>query len=424
MSLIQIKYQTNQAYINFLINQKLFILAKQKILKKRIASYFGKSIKNRKVVQIRRQTTNIETFCTDNEVEALILENNLIKEHRPKFNILLKDDKTYPYVYFSDEHKFPSIALKRTKKSINSSYFGPYLSSKSVKESIKRDTKIFKLRNCNDSTFSSRSRLCIEHQMNRCSAPCVGNIFEEDYLFDLVMKESIASSNSNAISNIEKEMQHESNQKNYEKAAVLRDKIISIKRIQDEGSTKLSFEMLIFCNYKRRNLYRHMPYNVRNKKIRGTKTNLIKNYHQSKEEIYENIILNNYTNSHQLPEKIIISERLDTTNVIENALKIKTKKKIKNNYQAKKKNTKKTLSLCIAVNSMQIIKNHITKKEKYNIAFDQLEEILGFSKNKIENVECFDVSHISQSNAVTFCVVYSRNGAQKNQYRLFNVPKI
>ena len=243
-------------------------MAKQKNLKKRIASYFGKSIKNRKVVQIRRQTTNIETFCTDNEVEALILENNLIKEHRPKFNILLKDDKTYPYVYFSDEHKFPSIALKRTKKSINSSYFGPYLSSKSVKESIKEIQKIFKLRNCNDSTFSSRSRPCIEHQMNRCSAPCVGNISEEDYLFDLVSaKEFITSSNSNAISNIEKEMQHESNQKNYEKAAVLRDKIISIKRIQDEGSTKLSFENADFFAITKEGIYTGICLiNVRNKK--------------------------------------------------------------------------------------------------------------------------------------------------------------
>ena len=117
-------------------------MAKQKILKKELQVILVKALKIEKVVQIRRQTTNIETFCTDNEVEALILENNLIKEHRPKFNILLKDDKTYPYVYFSDEHKFPSIALKRTKKSINSSYFGPYLSSKSVKESIKEIQKI------------------------------------------------------------------------------------------------------------------------------------------------------------------------------------------------------------------------------------------------------------------------------------------
>ena len=116
----------------------------------------------------------------------MLLEQLLIKENKPKFNILLRDDKTYPYIFFSDNHKYPSIGLKRTKKAVDEKYFGPFVSSYAVKKSIKEIQRIFKLRNCSDNTFASRSRPCIEYQMKRCSAPCVSHISKNQYAEDVI----------------------------------------------------------------------------------------------------------------------------------------------------------------------------------------------------------------------------------------------
>ena len=168
------KIPTTPGIYKFFHNSEIIYIGKAKNLKKRVSSYFGNAKKDRKTNQIKKLTDQVETFSTQNEVEALLLEQLLIKENKPKFNILLRDDKTYPYIFFSDNHEYPSIGLKRTKKAVDEKYFGPFISSYAVKKSIKEIQKIFKLRNCSDSTFTSRSRPCIEYQMKRCSAPCVG----------------------------------------------------------------------------------------------------------------------------------------------------------------------------------------------------------------------------------------------------------
>ena len=152
----------------FFNNSEIIYIGKAKNLKKRVSSYFGNAQKDRKTSQIKKLTDQIETFTTKNEVEALLLEQMLIRENKPKFNILLRDDKTYPYIYFSLDHDFPSVSLKRTKQAVDEKYFGPFVSSYAVKSSIKEIQKIFKIRNCSDNTFASRSRPCIEHQMKRC----------------------------------------------------------------------------------------------------------------------------------------------------------------------------------------------------------------------------------------------------------------
>ena len=170
------KIPTTPGIYKFFHNSEIIYIGKAKNLKKRVSSYFGNAKKDRKTNQIKKLTNQVETFSTKNEVEALLLEQLLIRENKPKFNILLRDDKTYPYIFFSDNHEYPSIGLKRTKKAVDEKYFGPFISSHAVKKSIKEIQKIFKLRNCSDNTFASRSRPCIEYQMNRCSAPCVGNV--------------------------------------------------------------------------------------------------------------------------------------------------------------------------------------------------------------------------------------------------------
>ena len=181
MSINLKKVPNTPGVYKFFNNHEIIYIGKAKNLKKRVSSYFGKSYKDRKTSQIKFLTDKIETFTTKNEVEALLLEQMLIKENKPKFNILLRDDKTYPYIYFSLDHNFPGVYLKRTKNNVDKKYFGPFVSSEAVKKSIKEIQKIFKVRNCSDNTFANRTRPCIEFQMKRCSAPCTKNISKEAF---------------------------------------------------------------------------------------------------------------------------------------------------------------------------------------------------------------------------------------------------
>ena len=166
----------------------------------------------------------------------LLLEQLLIKENKPKFNILLRDDE-HPYIFFADNHEYPSVGLKRTKKAVDEKYFGPFVSSYAVKKSIKEIQKIFKLRNCSDSTFISRSRPCIEYQMKRCSAPCVGHISKNQYAEDLIeAKNYLTSSDPKTIKKLEREIKIYVERLEFEKAAVARDKLKRINIIQEEQS--------------------------------------------------------------------------------------------------------------------------------------------------------------------------------------------
>ena len=178
-------------------NKEIIYIGKAKDLKKRVSSYFGNAFKDRKASQIKFLTDQIETFTTKNEVEALLLEQMLIKENKPKFNILLRDDKTYPYIYFSLDHEFPGVYSKRTKRAVDKKYFGPFVSSEAVKKSIKEIQKIFKVRNCSDNTFANRTRPCIEFQMIRCSAACVKKFIKIDYFEDISSAKSFLSSSDN-----------------------------------------------------------------------------------------------------------------------------------------------------------------------------------------------------------------------------------
>ena len=222
------KIPTTPGIYKFFHNSEIIYIGKAKNLKKRVSSYFGNAKKDRKTNQIKKLTNQVETFSTKNEVEALLLEQLLIRENKPKFNILLRDDKTYPYIFFSDNHDYPSIGLKRTKKAVDEKYFGPFISSYAVKKSIKEIQKIFKLRNCSDSTFVSRSRPCIEFQMKRCSAPCVAHISKNQYAEDLIeAKNFLTSSDSDTIKRLEREIKIYVKKLEFEKAALARDKLKS-----------------------------------------------------------------------------------------------------------------------------------------------------------------------------------------------------
>ena len=407
----------------FFNNSEIIYIGKAKNLKKRVSSYFGNAQKDRKTSQIKKLTDQIETFSTKNEVEALLLEQMLIRENKPKFNILLRDDKTYPYIHFSLDHDFPSVSLKRTKQAVDEKYFGPFISSYAVKSSIKEIQKIFKIRNCSDNTFASRTRPCIEYQMKRCSAPCVKNITKSDYSEDITSAKSyLSSSDSQTIDRLKKEIEVSVSKLAFEKAAEIRDRLNRLTLLREEQSvTTLAKDLDIFSAYEDNGYLGVCIIVVRRGKIRGTKTNLIKKgYYNSIESVYQGAILNFYNNNIDIPNKVLCIDKLESKELIEAAIKKKHNISIKISFTPSK-NIRPLFNLC-KMNSQQVISNHLSKEDKYTFAFKELAKDIGLSSN-INRIETFDVSHFSGDNAIASCVVFLRTGSFKKDYRLFNIPK-
>jgi excinuclease ABC subunit C len=417
------KVPSTPGVYKFFSNHEIIYIGKAKNLKKRVSSYFGKSIKDRKTSQIKFLTDNIETFTTKNEVEALLLEQMLIKENKPKFNILLRDDKTYPYIYFSLDHDFPGIYSKRTKQAVNSNFFGPFVSSGAVKKSIKEIQKIFRLRNCNDSTFSNRSRPCIEFQMKRCSAPCVKKVSKVDYFEDVASAKSyLSSSDSQTISRLNLEIEKASENLEFEKAADIRDRLKRLELLREEQSVvTLARDVDIFSVYAEDDYLGISIIVVRRGKIRGTKTHLIKRaYYNSIEDVYQSAILNFYDNQIDIPNKILCTSSLDTKNLIEKVVKKKFNIKV-NITHSPSRAIRSIYSLC-KINAKQVIHNHLSKEDRYNFAFKELQSVMGL-KIPIKKIEAYDVSHISGDHAVASCIVFLNSGPNNEDYRLFNIPK-
>ena len=405
----------------FFNNHEIIYIGKAKDLKKRVSSYFGKSLKDRKTSQIRFLTDKIETFTTKNEVEALLLEQMLIKENKPRFNILLRDDKTYPYIYFSLDHEFPGVYSKRTKKAVDKKYFGPFVSSEAVKKSIKEIQKIFKIRNCSDNTFANRTRPCIEFQMKRCSAPCVQKINNVDYFEDITgAKSFLTSSDTKTVERLSKEIETAASKLEFEKAAEIRDRLKRLNLLKEEQSVvTMASDVDIFSVSAEMTYLGVSIIVVRNGKIRGTKTHLIKQAHYNHiDEVYQSAIFNFYDNQLDIPKKILCAFDLRDRKILEDMFLSKHKKVVKI-IHSPNKSIRPIFNLC-KLNANQVIKNHISKVDKYTFALNELTSYLGREINKIEG---YDVSHISGENAVSSCVIFSKTGPIKDQYRLFNIPK-
>jgi excinuclease ABC subunit C len=407
----------------FFSNNKIIYIGKAKDLRKRVSSYFGKSFKDRKTHQIKTLTDQIETFSTNTEAEALLLEQSLIKENLPRFNILLRDDKTYPYVHFSMEHKYPSISMKRSKHAVSKNYFGPFISAQAVKATIKDLQKIYQIRNCSDSTFNNRSRPCIEHQMQRCSAPCVNFISEIDYQGDIKSSQDyLSSSGKKTKSLMISQMRKLAEQEEFERAQEIKKRIKSLDLLHQEQSFNSSLISIdLFSCVSKLDRTGICILSVRDGKIRGTKTHYLKgNQLIDIDRLLQSLIFSYYQNSFSLPEKIVLNSKPHNIALIKQAVKLKFGKQVSISTSINS-NIRKVAKLG-KLNANQVIENRVNQSDKYSFALKDLVSKLSFSKDDI-TIEGFDVSHHSGQNAVGSAIRFSSNGPDKKNYRLFNIPK-
>ncbi len=406
----------------FFSKNKIIYIGKAKNLRKRVSSYFGKSFKDRKTQQIKILTDQIETFSTITEAEALLLEQSLIKENLPRFNILLRDDKTYPYVHFSMDHKYPSISMKRSKHSVSKNFFGPFISAQAVKATIKDLQKIYQIRNCSDTTFNNRSRPCIEHQMQRCSAPCVNLISETSYQGDIVSSQHYISSSGKKTKVLMTAQMHKlAEQQEFERAQEIKKRIKSLDLLQQEQSFNSALTSVdFFACVSKLDRTGICILSVRDGKIRGTKTHYLKgNQLHDADSLFQSLIFSYYQNSFCLPKKIILNIKPCNLSLIKQAVKLKFGKQISISASINS-NIRKVAKLG-KLNANQVIENRVNQADKYSFAIKDLILNLGLKRKNI-TIEGFDISHHGGKNAVASAVRFSSHGPEKNNYRLFNIP--
>jgi len=407
----------------FFSKNKIIYIGKAKDLKKRVSSYFGKAFKDRKTQQIKILTDKIETFSTITEAEALLLEQSLIKENLPRFNILLRDDKTYPYVHFSMSHKYPSISMKRSKHAVSKNFFGPFISAQAVKSTIKDIQKIYQIRNCSDNTFNNRSRPCIEHQMQRCSAPCVNLISELSYQGDIESSQHyLSSSGKQTKSLMMAQMQKFAEQQEFERANEVKKRIKSLDLLHQEQSFNSSLSSVdFFACVSKLDRTGVCILSVRDGKIRGTKTHYLKgNQLHDIDSLFQSLIFSYYQNSFSLPEKIILNVKPQDIPLIKQAVKLKFKKQILISTTINS-NVRKIAKLG-KLNANQVIENRMNQSDRYSFASGDLASHLAISK-KFLTIEGLDVSHHGGQNAVASIVRFSAQGPDKSNYKLFNIPQ-
>jgi excinuclease ABC subunit C len=407
----------------FFSKNKIIYIGKAKDLRKRVSSYFGKSFKDRKTHQIKILTDRIETFSTITEAEALLLEQSLIKENLPRFNILLRDDKTYPYVHFSMDHKYPSISMKRSKHAVSKNFFGPFISAQAVKATIKDLQKIYQIRNCSDTTFNNRSRPCIEHQMQRCSAPCVSLISEVSYQGDIVSSQHYLSSSGKKTKSLMTAQMHKlAEQQEFERAQEIKKRIKSLDLLQQEQSFNSSLISVdFFACVSKLDKTGICILSVRDGKIRGTKTHYLQgNQLHDIDSLFQSLIFSYYHNSFSLPKKIILSIKPNNLALIKQAVKLKFGQQI--SISARINSNIKKVAKLGELNANQVIENRVNKADKYILSIKDLASHLGLKNKKNITIEGFDVSHHSGKNAVASAVRFSSHGPEKKNYRLFNIP--
>ena len=406
-----------------MLNNKDVILyvGKAKNLPNRLKSYVSEKNHIIRTERMLSQTKKIEITTTSNESEALLLEANLIKKYKPKFNILLRDDKSFPFIYIGNKDKWPQIRKHRGKKNKDGFYFGPFASAGSANWTIKMIQKIFHLRVCDDTVFKNRERPCILYQIKRCSGPCVGNINENDYKKTVDNAMEFVSGKSRKIQkNLSKQMEDASSELDFEKAAILRDRIKSLNIIQSSQRINEAnlIEADVIAGYKESGKTCIQVFFYRSKQNWGNQAFFPKHDPDEKLNNIINSFITQFYENKSVPKSIILSEDIKERLLIEKALSKKENKQV-NISIAKKGSKLKVINQAIK-NAKDSLNRKIYESQNNRELFDKVAEKFNLEPN-LNLIEVYDNSHIQGSNSVGALITYGDEGFIKKRYRKFNI---
>ncbi len=395
-------------------------IGKAKLLNNRVASYFRKSSTTKKITKLRQQAKFLEFVLTNTELESLLHEQFLIKEFKPKFNVQFKDDKGYPWIKIESKENFPAAKSFLGKKLENGKFFGPFPNSYAVRDALKLIQKTFKLRNCSDAYFKNRSRPCLQYEIGRCSAPCIGLIDKNEYLLEVKRAELLLEGKSeDLINHFYISMDEFSQNKDYEKAAIYRDRISALRDIQRSQSIA-GFHTSRDAIYvsSQSNKVKVGVTSVHQGWVTGHK-NYFKVEGFDEKDTLENFITQKYLNDKDCPDFLVTKQKLHNKTLLEKALSEKFSRKISIITRPGKKD-KGLLEACRANTEYVMRKKQLDKG--IEIKLSKLKEGLQL-QNEINLIESYDVSHHAGKNAVAGCVVYTTQGKASKLYRSYNISK-
>ena len=396
-------------------------VGKAKDLKRRVSSYFSRA-HNSRIHSMVSQIQHIEIIVTHTEAEALLLENNLIKELKPKYNILLRDDKSYPYIYLS-AHDYPRLAFHRGARKLKGRYFGPYPSAGAVRETLHMLQKLFPVRQCEDSFFQNRSRPCLQFQIKRCSGPCTNEISVEAYqqhVEDTVL--FLQGKTSHVVKTLMQRMDKASSELAFEEAARIRDQISALRAVQEKQyvSGESGDLDIIACEYEQSTACIQQFF-IRSGRNLGNKHYFPKAPAGSSIESLMSAFISQYYLGKQIPAEILVSHVPDDLELLQEVLSQEKGRRvvIRHNVRAERSRWLKMA----ARNAKITLHARLSGNAGIERRFEALQQALKLDAMP-ERMECFDISHTSGELTVASCVVFDQEGPRKTDYRRFNIEGI
>ena len=419
-----INQSPTSAGIYKMLNEKdeILYVGKAKNIQNRLKSYLnGNNLSNR-IKRMVSKISAIDVVITQTEKEALLLEANLIKKLKPPFNILLRDDKSFPYIFINHEQEYPQITKHRGKQKFKGKYFGPFATINSLNYTLKILQKVFLLRSCDDTIFENRSKPCLLYQIERCSGPCVNDtINKKDYNSTVKNAENFLSGHHSTLqAELSKKMERESEILNYEKAASYRDKIEALTQIQSQQNINLhdikNTDVISISRKGNKSCVQVFIY--RSGQNWGNRSYFPKHGEEVETyEILERFIVDFYT-KYSPPKNVLINTPINNSKLIKNSLK--SIYSYQTNFSIPKQGKKLEIINYAIRNSELSLKNHITQSFSDKENLKALKKDLGITHD-INRIEAFDNSHLFGKNAVGAMIVFSNEGFDKKSYRKFNI---
>ncbi|GJH42857.1 excinuclease ABC subunit UvrC [Pasteurella canis] len=402
-------------------------VGKAKDLKKRLASYFRAHLTSKKTEALVASIARIETTITSSETEALLLEHNYIKTYQPRYNVLLRDDKSYPYILLTDE-RHPRITAYRGSKKIKGEYFGPYPHASAVRETLSLLQKLFPIRQCENAVYNNRSRPCLQYQIGRCTAPCVsGYVSDEDYLQQVEFARLfLQGKDQQVLDHLVTKMEQASTELNFELAAKIRDQIqavraviekqfVSNERLDDIDIMSIAYQLGIACVQV---LF------IRQGKILGNRSYFPKvPANTDLAELTATFVGQFYLQAHQgrsIPNSIVVDHKLVEKNELEILLTQQAGRKVQ--IQDHAKGNKSQYLQLAQMNAKSALATQLKQTNLIQERYQALQTLLKLPE--IKRMECFDISHTMGQQTIASCVVFNQEGPLKSDYRRFNIEGI
>ncbi len=399
-------------------------VGKARDLKRRVTSYFqGSRAHDAKTIAMVRAVAGIEVTVTRTEVEALMLEYNLIKEHRPRFNVMLRDDKSYPYILLETQHPFPRLSFYRGPRTSKGRLFGPYPNAGSVRESLNQLHKLFQLRQCEDSYFENRSRPCMQHQIERCTAPCVGLISAEDYQSDLEHAVLFLEGQSDVVTaRLAERMEQASAALQFERAAQYRDQLAKLKSVQSQQlMARSSGDFDAVGMAEDHGIVCVAVMFFRGGRSLGTRSFFPKLVKGAGEDEIIRAFLLQYYGGREAPKEILVSLPAPEADTLAELLSAQSSHKVV--IKARVRGHRAKFVEMAVTNARHSAELKYQASASYERQLEELCEVLELDEPPTR-LECFDVSHTAGEATVASCVVFGPEGPLKSDYRRFNVADV